>query len=97
MDPIPQLLLALAIVIVVVKGSGYLSTRLGQPAALGVLAPISFGVATKLDFGFDLQRGQTPPMSANCSLIRQRPKTRIRHWADGFSLYLGYADGSGRL
>jgi Kef-type K+ transport system membrane component KefB len=36
-DPLLQFLLALAIVIVVAKGSGYLSTRLGQPAVLGEL------------------------------------------------------------
>jgi Kef-type K+ transport system membrane component KefB len=37
MDPLLQFLLALAIIVVVAKGSGYLSTRLGQPAVLGEL------------------------------------------------------------
>jgi Kef-type K+ transport system membrane component KefB len=37
MDPLLQFLLALAIVIAVAKSSGYLSTRLGQPAVLGEL------------------------------------------------------------
>ncbi len=47
MDPLVQFLLALAIVIVAAKGSGYLSTRLGQPGVLGellvglILGPIS--------------------------------------------------------
>jgi Kef-type K+ transport system membrane component KefB len=36
-DPLLQFLLVLAIVIVAAKGSGYLSTRLGQPAVLGEL------------------------------------------------------------
>jgi Kef-type K+ transport system membrane component KefB len=37
MDPLLQFLLALAIVVIAAKGSGYLSTRLGQPAVLGEL------------------------------------------------------------
>jgi Kef-type K+ transport system membrane component KefB len=37
MDPLPPFLLALAVIIVAAKGSGYLSTRLGQPAVLGKL------------------------------------------------------------
>jgi Kef-type K+ transport system membrane component KefB len=37
MDPLLQFLLALAIIILVAKLSGYLSTRLGQPAVLGEL------------------------------------------------------------
>jgi Kef-type K+ transport system membrane component KefB len=37
MDPLLQFLLVLAIVVVAAKGSGYLSTRLGQPAVLGEL------------------------------------------------------------
>lgn len=37
MDPLLQFLLALAIIVVAAKGSGYLSTRLGQPAVLGEL------------------------------------------------------------
>jgi Kef-type K+ transport system membrane component KefB len=37
MDPLLQFLLVLAIVVVAAKGSGYLSTRLKQPAVLGEL------------------------------------------------------------
>jgi Kef-type K+ transport system membrane component KefB len=37
MDPFLQFLLALAIIVPVAKGSGYLSNRLGQPAVLGEL------------------------------------------------------------
>jgi len=37
MDPLLQLLLALAIIVLVAKASGYLSTYLGQPAVLGEL------------------------------------------------------------
>jgi len=37
MDPLLQFLFALAIVVIAAKGSGYLSTRLGQPAVLGEL------------------------------------------------------------
>jgi Kef-type K+ transport system membrane component KefB len=37
MDPVLQFMLALAIIVVAAKGSGYLSTRLGQPAVLGEL------------------------------------------------------------
>lgn len=37
MDPLLQFLLVLAIVVIAAKGSGYLSTRLGQPAVLGEL------------------------------------------------------------
>lgn len=37
MDPLLQFLLVLAIIVVAAKGSGYLSTRLGQPAVLGEL------------------------------------------------------------
>lgn len=37
MDPILPFMLALAIIVVAAKGSGYLSTRLGQPAVLGEL------------------------------------------------------------
>jgi len=37
MEPLLQFLLALAIIVVAAKGSGYLSTRLGQPAVLGEL------------------------------------------------------------
>jgi Kef-type K+ transport system membrane component KefB len=37
MDPLLQFLLALAIIVIAAKGSGYLSTRLGQPAVLGEL------------------------------------------------------------
>jgi Kef-type K+ transport system membrane component KefB len=37
LDPLLQFLLALAIIIVAAKGTGYLSTRLGQPAVLGEL------------------------------------------------------------
>ena len=37
MDPLLQLLLALAFILMAAKGSGYLSTRLGQPAVLGEL------------------------------------------------------------
>lgn len=37
MDPLLQSLLALAIIVVAAKGSGHLSTRLGQPAVLGEL------------------------------------------------------------
>ncbi len=37
MDPLLQFLLVLAIIVIAAKGSGYLSTRLGQPAVLGEL------------------------------------------------------------
>jgi Kef-type K+ transport system membrane component KefB len=37
MDPLLQFILALAIIVVAAKGSGYLSNRLGQPAVLGEL------------------------------------------------------------
>ena len=37
MNPLLQFLLALAIIILVAKASGYLSIRLGQPAVLGEL------------------------------------------------------------
>jgi len=37
MDPLLQFLLVLAVIIMAAKGSGYLSTRLGQPAVLGEL------------------------------------------------------------
>ncbi len=37
MDPFLQLLLALALIIVAAKGTGYLAIRLGQPAVLGEL------------------------------------------------------------
>jgi Kef-type K+ transport system membrane component KefB len=44
MDPFLQFILILSIIILVAKGAGYLSTRLGQPAVLGeILAGLILG------------------------------------------------------